>query len=200
MLVVNLFSGPGGGKSTCAAGMFYFLKMRGINCELVTEFAKELTYDEIWNTYLDRQEVIFAEQNQRLHRLRKHVDVAITDSPLLLSYVYPKMNQQLRGVGEWKAFPEFKKFVVAQINTYENVNFLLSRNEKIFQSHGREHDLDESMLIDDAILQALVETETFFTDVNVNESLVPSLVAQVRVILNTEHETTGSSKEEQETG
>lgn len=44
MLVVNLFGTPGAGKSTGAAYIFSELKMRGINAELVIEFAK----DKVW--------------------------------------------------------------------------------------------------------------------------------------------------------
>ena len=40
-LVVNLFAGPGTGKSTVAAQIFAHLKWQGFSCELVTEFAKE---------------------------------------------------------------------------------------------------------------------------------------------------------------
>jgi adenylylsulfate kinase-like enzyme len=40
--VINLFGGPGTGKSTLAAALFTDLKMKGINAELVTEFAKDL--------------------------------------------------------------------------------------------------------------------------------------------------------------
>ena len=43
-IIVNLFSGPGAGKSTTAAGLFYKLKKQGVNCELVTEYAKHVTW------------------------------------------------------------------------------------------------------------------------------------------------------------
>lgn len=44
-IVVNLFAGPGAGKSTGAAYIFAMLKMHGIDCELVTEFAKDKTWE-----------------------------------------------------------------------------------------------------------------------------------------------------------
>ena len=46
MLVVNLFGTPGAGKSTGAAYIFSNLKMRGINAELVTEFAKDMVWED----------------------------------------------------------------------------------------------------------------------------------------------------------
>lgn len=40
--VINLIGGPGSGKSTTAAGLFFRMKSMGVRCELVTEYAKEL--------------------------------------------------------------------------------------------------------------------------------------------------------------
>ena len=44
--VINFFGAPGSGKSTIAAGLFFEMKMKQMNVELVTEFAKELCYSE----------------------------------------------------------------------------------------------------------------------------------------------------------
>ena len=41
-LVVNLFAGPGAGKTTCAWEIASELKKRGIVTEYVPEYAKEL--------------------------------------------------------------------------------------------------------------------------------------------------------------
>ena len=45
-LTVNLFGGPGTGKSTTSAAVFSLLKMHGVNAELITEFAKDLTWEK----------------------------------------------------------------------------------------------------------------------------------------------------------
>lgn len=45
-IVINLFGGPGSGKSTGAAYIFSQLKMKGINCELITEYAKDKTWEK----------------------------------------------------------------------------------------------------------------------------------------------------------
>ena len=39
-LLVNLYAGPGAGKSTGAAYIFAKLKMAGVDCEYVSEYAK----------------------------------------------------------------------------------------------------------------------------------------------------------------
>lgn len=97
-IVVSLYAGPGAGKSTLAAYTFSKLKMLGVNCELVTEFAK----DKVWeknNTALDNQIYIFAKQQYRIARCADKVDVIVTDSPLFLSAFYnsdPDIDAPLR--------------------------------------------------------------------------------------------------------
>lgn len=44
-IVVNLFGSPCAGKSLGASYIFSLLKIAGVNCELVTEFAKDLVWD-----------------------------------------------------------------------------------------------------------------------------------------------------------
>lgn len=160
MKVINLFGGPGSGKSTTAAGLFYEMKMQGYDVELVTEYAKDLVYSGQLSTMLEQQEYLFAEQNFRLQRLADHVSWAIIDSPILLSAVYPKINQQLNVAREWPALPQFIGLVKAQFESYDNINIYLER-PKQYQTWGREHSRDESVMIDDAILQILAENYDF---------------------------------------
>lgn len=154
MQVVNLFGGPGSGKSTTAAGLFYKMKLAGHRVELVTEYAKDLVYAGQLGTMLEQQEYIFAEQNWRLQRLLPHVDWAIVDSPILLSAIYPEMNQKQHGTNSWPALPEFKNLVHAQFKCYNNVNVFLHRPSE-YQEWGRERSLEEAEEIDRMILSTL---------------------------------------------
>ena len=87
MIIVNLFGVPGAGKSTGAAYIFSQLKMKGINAELITEFAK----DKVWENnekVFKNQLYLFGKQSFRISRVQDEVDVIVTDSPLLLSILY----------------------------------------------------------------------------------------------------------------
>ena len=179
MLVCNLFGGPGAGKSTVAAGVFYFLKLEQVNVELVTEFAKELVYDEALDHYLDQQEYLFGVQNRRMHRLRRHVDCVVTDSPLLLSYVYPELNQRQKGVGHWSALKTFKPFVLDVVRTYNNFNFFLNRPVK-FDDRGRAHDFQQSVEIDEAIREAVRATKEPLSVYNADETTAGLIAARVK--------------------
>ena len=87
MLLVNLFGGPGVGKSTTAAALYSQLTMRGYHAESVGEAAKDIVWDNC-TALLGNQVLITGMQYQRLRRLVGKVDIAISDSPLILAYVY----------------------------------------------------------------------------------------------------------------
>ena len=63
--------------------------MMNVNCELVTEFAKDKTWEKNF-TVLSNQIYVFAKQYFRMDRCADKVDVIITDSPLALSPYYNK--------------------------------------------------------------------------------------------------------------
>src|SRR6187399_572968 len=113
MKVINFFAGPGAGKSTLAAGLFYKMKKLGINVELVTEYYKELVWENIHQSSSDYL-YILASQNRRLERLRGKVDFAVTDSPLLLPGYYGK---------NYGNIPEIIVPLSHEIfETYDNIN------------------------------------------------------------------------------
>lgn len=43
--VINLYGGPGTGKSSTAGMLFAHLKLRGVNCEYVQEYAKDAAWE-----------------------------------------------------------------------------------------------------------------------------------------------------------
>lgn len=139
MKVINLFGGPGSGKSTAAAGLFYQMKVNNMNVELVTEYAKDLVWENRYDALGD-QFFVTAEQNRRLRRLKDKVDWIVTDSPLLLGLLY---NQNPD-----KNFDDFVKKINQQ---YENINYLLNRPMVPFFQTGRIHTEDQAKVIDNQI-------------------------------------------------
>lgn len=89
--VINLFGQPSAGKSTTSAGLFFEMKHRGMNVELVDEYAKQMVWSDRQNT-LEDQLYITAKQNAKLLRLQGKVSYVVTDSPLLLGLIYKKPN------------------------------------------------------------------------------------------------------------
>lgn len=117
MLVINLFGVPGAGKSTGAAYIFSQLKTKGINAELVTEFAKEMVWENN-NEVFKNQAYIFGTQSFRISRCSDKVDVIVTDCPLFLTAFYNKSTV----LGE-----DFNRVVLNVFNSYNNINYFIDR-------------------------------------------------------------------------
>jgi len=141
-LVVNLFGGPGSGKSTTAAGVFSLLKQHGVNCELITEYAKELAWQGTLNNRR-HEGYIFGKQAQRQQIPYGQTDIIITDSPLLLSIVYDK-----------EANKHLENYVVSEFHRYNNINFFIVR-DKLYNPKGRIQTEEEAKEIDSKVLNML---------------------------------------------
>lgn len=146
----NLFAGPGAGKSTIMASVFTKLKWAGIDCEMVTEYAK----DKVWEGsahILKCQPYIFGKQLFRLYRMNGKVPVVITDSPILLSPIY-----------DIDKSAAFLTYVVEQFRKFKNYNVFLER-VKDYNPNGRMQTLKEAVEIDTEVLTLLRKTGTSFT-------------------------------------
>jgi len=183
MKVINLFGGPGSGKSTTAAGLFYNMKLQHKSVDLVTEYAKELVWEGRLESMLNKQEDIFVEQHRRIRRLRNNVDYAIVDSPLLFSCIYPTMNERQKGVERWPAFDKFINFVIAVNDTYDNINIFLERPES-FEANGRDHTLEQSQEIDNAIKDTLRGLNQSFITFPVNSLTLSGILTYLHTIEN----------------
>ena len=127
MIVVNIFGAPGDGKSTTAAGVFAQLKLGGVNAELVTEAAKEWTWERT-EVPLRWQPKVFGEQSYRIERLAGQVDVVVTDSPVLLSLLYAPADMP----------PAFAELVRWAHRRHPTVNVRVRRPEtRSYQQAGR---------------------------------------------------------------
>jgi energy-coupling factor transporter ATP-binding protein EcfA2 len=87
-VVINLYGGPGAGKSTLASALFVLLKREGEQVELVREYAKSWAYEQKHIDTLMKQTYILAKQAQRESSLYGKVKYIITDCPLALSGYY----------------------------------------------------------------------------------------------------------------
>ena len=75
--IINLYGAPGSGKSTIASGLFFHMKMAGLNVELATEYAKSKLFEE--NTYVFKDQLYcFSKQHKKLREMNGKVDYIIT--------------------------------------------------------------------------------------------------------------------------
>ena len=148
-IVVNIYGGPGSGKSTFAAELFAKLKKEGINCELITEFAKDITWEH--NTKaLATQAYVFGNQYYRMARVADEVDVIITDSPLLQSLIHDKDKRTQNALGESMLVP----LVEAADKSFINVNVFMEQPYEYCET-GRNESAEEALMLSEQIRDML---------------------------------------------
>lgn len=180
-LNVNLYAGPGIGKSVTAARLYAELKLRGIHAELVSEYAKELVYLGILEQ--KTQEDILREQLRRQRLLQGQVLVVVTDAPVPMSLVYAK-----RLLGDAGTLNRLHVLLEEGTNGWLNLDVLLNRDlSKGFETEGRSQDATESMLVHRQIGHFLCQNSPQHLELTV-ETALDALVAHVQEHLQNSHQ------------
>jgi hypothetical protein len=168
-LVVNIFGGPGCGKSTAAAGTYFKLKSSHVHAELVTEFAK----DKVWEdslSVLANQIYIFANQHQRIFRCLNKVDVIVTDSPVNLGLIYGTMY------GNHLSEP-LEQLIRYEFQRNHNLNIVLERASD-YDSRGRVQTYEEALMVDKRIIEILQQDDLPYVVLPVTPN-VPDLITSL---------------------
>ena len=149
--VINLYGGPGSGKSTTAALVFGKLKQLGYNVELCQEYAKKCVWEKSFDVLSD-QLYVLGKQNHKLHVLQDQVDCAITDSPLLISEIYNKKLIQLTPI------------MLECFNLYDNFNYVIERTKE-YNPSGRMQNEEQAREIDQITIDVLRKYGIYYTTI-----------------------------------
>lgn len=144
-LILNLFGGPGIGKTTAAAKVFVELKMLGLEAANPEEHAKLA----IWKgrpDLLDQQLVILGLTWETLHAVSDKVDVVVMDSPLMLCSVYAGTREA----------EHFHQTVADFHKRMPRINIVLQRPKDLtYSQRGRRETSDVAQQIDTKVRQTL---------------------------------------------
>lgn len=165
-LFINLFGGPGTGKSTLCASIFTELKIKGIDCEMALEYAKDVVWEESF-TKLKNQIYIFGKQHSRIHRLIGKVDVVITDSPLINSIVYDQTDNQY-----------LKSLVLYEFDKLNSINYFLNRGVN-YNPNGRVQSIEDALKVDEKYRSLLVDNNIPFTEVVIGDNNASIIANQI---------------------
>lgn len=157
--IINIFGGPGTGKSSCAANVFALLKAKDLNVELVREYVKDFVWENRQRYPMD-QIYIMGKQMRREQVCLGKVDYIVTDSPVDLSFIYEQHYDPAPHVcGE--VIKKYKKINEQNGHTY--VNIFLHRVKK-YNPNGRYQDEEGAKLVDRLILDYLKNNGIYFVE------------------------------------
>lgn len=177
-IIVNLYGAPGAGKSSGAAYIFYKLKQAGIDCELVTEYAK----DKVWEGHdfvFKDQCYIFGHQHYRLARVYGKVDVIVTDSPLLISAFYSdeSVKRELTSIA-FKVNDQYIK---------KSLSYFVKRTKE-YNPNGRFQNEEESDRVAYEMKEYLNSLDIRPFEIEGNEEGYNKVVKDVLAFINGENE------------
>jgi RecA/RadA recombinase len=168
--VINLFGGPGTGKSTAAPDIYSELKKQGESAELVREYVKHWAYTKRKIGKYD-QLYLLGKQSHYESFLYGTVRYIVTDSPVLLAGFYATYYH---GVISSYVDEAAKGFVNHSTNDgVVHLNFLLSR-DFTYDPQGRYESEEDALRLDGHLEEYLNSFSTeygkSFTPVRVKAS------------------------------
>jgi adenylate kinase family enzyme len=187
-VVINLFGGPGIGKTTTANRLVGNLKINDIDAVYISEYIKELIYKvnserisetnrkdtrKLLDGSLYSQACIFQRQKEMLDIHVDQVPVLVTDSPLPLNIIYLKDSSEAYRADVLRCFND----------EYINVNIVLERDPNaMFQTEGRIHNKYESMEKDKEIIKFLKDNNINYIRFPVND--IDAMVNYIKAAIN----------------
>jgi nicotinamide riboside kinase len=166
-LIINLFGGPGTGKSSLMAKLFARLKELDYDVEMSHEYVKDLVWEESYKK-IENQLYIFGKQHNRAYRLLNKINIIITDSPLLNSIVYYTGDN-----------PYFKDMVMWEYNEMNNIGLYLERSFD-YNEVGRYQNLEQAIEVDVKYKKLLVENNIEHTTLKFPDYDLDELIEMIK--------------------
>jgi len=146
---INLYGGPGSGKSTTAAWLFAALKDKGLHVELVNEYVKSWAHTGRKVSGFDQLYLLGKQIHYEDRLLKNGVDLIVTDSPIWLSPFYASLYSEVNIV---KPLMEIcREFD----SCYSGMDIFLNREGRPYNPKGRYQSEDESKDIDKKLIEFL---------------------------------------------
>ena len=177
--VINLFGGPGVGKSSIAPGLIHKLKKKHISCDAPYEFPKVLAWDNNKEAIKD-QLYVLANQHRGIAKSYGKVDYIVVDSPIILSMVYKDYYNNPTEYPSCLYLEEFDNLILKMHNYYDNVNIVLVRSKDgEHNEKERYHNLNESIELDTTIVGTLNKYNINFIEVPVDENTIDVILKHI---------------------
>lgn len=147
---INLYAGPGAGKSTTASWLFAELKKRGYSVELVSEYVKSWAIAKRDVIGFDQVYLMGKQLNYEYRFLAHGIRHIVTDSPVLLSACYTRTY-----FDDLKIADHMEAIIAEYEHRHPSLNLFLDRTGKEYRTEGRYQTSQEAKVMDDVILDTL---------------------------------------------
>jgi adenylate kinase family enzyme len=173
--IICLYGGPGSGKSTVCAGLFYHLKLMGFECEMNREYIKEWVWEDRKHKSGD-QSYFFAKmaRKERIY-IDNKLDFIITDSPLILCHFYGMKFDKFEQMTNTSLSMLKNHHQYCIEAEYKIDHFLLNRTKR-YSPAGRYQDEFQAKEIDQE-LRAMLDTMNIkFNNVDADINCVDNII------------------------
>lgn len=174
--IINLYGGPGTGKSTSAAYLYYLLKIEHKNAELVREYVKDWAW-EGRHISVNDQIYFLGKQSRRESMLYGKVDWVVTDSPVWMNSYYAShycTDIIAHGVNMLvKAF-----YQQVKDEGHEHIHVFLKRT-KPYMAEGRYQTEEEAKGIDVGVKAMLIDNSVPFIECEVGNEGLQELLQKI---------------------
>lgn len=175
---INLFGGPGTGKSTLAGWLFYELKHRRYPIEIVTEYVKHWVYGGREIKSFDQVYLFAKQQQEELRFINNGVKHIVTDSPCFLPAIYAKLSPHSGN--------QLVSELLAQISSiydreFPCTNIFLTRNPDVYVTQGRYQDLEGAMKVDKIVMQFYDPRKDILANYDEKEKILADVIERLGV-------------------
>lgn len=152
--IVCLYGGPGSGKSTTCAGLFYNMKLLGFDVEMNREYVKEWVWEG--RSIQEGDQPYFFSKMARRERIymKNDVDYIVTDSPLVLTHYYGLKYDPMEREFNTSLMMLKNHHQICKNMGYKVEHYFITRS-KTYNPNGRYQTEDEARQIDYEIREML---------------------------------------------
>lgn len=168
--IICLYGGPGSGKSTTCAGLFYNLKKEGFDAEMNREYVKEWVWEGRGIKTGD-QPYFFSKmaRRERIYMENK-VQFIITDSPLILTHFYGLKYDEMEQKHNTSLMMLKNHHEICKSLGYKVEHYFIDR-KKEYNPNGRLQTEEQAKEIDKELLTFLKEYGTVVKNVESNHAV-----------------------------
>lgn len=178
-VVINLYAGPGSGKSTTSRALSSLFGGNGISSIAPIEIPKLHVWEKSFKDLSDQLK-IFANQKYSQDLCHEKYKISVVDSPLLMQMVYMEQNKS-------KNTKELESLILNAFkeNKDDTINFFLKREHK-YSNYGRVHTEDQSQQLNNKIINVLIQNKvnfkSFYTHPFIGFEIFNELVENYKLI------------------